>query len=64
MERIHEEIRCKLSQNKGRVSVAKPRDDVDVSNVTCPKELLDILDSSKDPETIEVMHYYYEISNR
>lgn len=60
LERIHEEIRNRLSQcyNTESSNAANKRNITDVSNITCPQELFEIMESSNDPETLEVRAHH------
>lgn len=56
LEEINEEIRTRLSQcfNINASNSRKATNITDITGITCPKELFEIMESSNDPETIEV----------
>lgn len=56
LEQFQEDIRSKLSQHymKECSTAQKTITVTDFSNITSPKELLEIIENSNDPETMEV----------
>lgn len=54
---IQEEIRSRLSQcfNVEPTNSKKINNINDLSSITCPKELYEVMETSNDPETIEVI---------